>query len=197
MVDLLTRLNYEFEPVLKEIKRKAKISKSSDISTSCERVYVDDIDSFRKVRNVNPKAVKDFVPVKMSERKLKESLASIIGEKFIPEDWGGERSDLYSSRIILRGKRISTAFLLKGPSVRKLTIDKCGKRGNQVLRLMTEPAELFVVQHVGEIDTDVIKLLETCVSNLSGSKNMKLYYCVIDGTDTARILFAYSKLSIS
>jgi hypothetical protein len=127
---------------------------------------------------------------------VKASLASIIGENFVRKDWAGEKSDLYSSNVIYKGKRVSTAFLLKGPSVKRLTIDKCGKRGNQVLRLVKEPAQLFIVQHNGEIDTDIIELLETYVSDLSRKKGMKLYYCIIDGTDTARVLVAYDKIRL-
>ncbi|MCK4444858.1 MAG: hypothetical protein KAW09_09955, partial [Thermoplasmata archaeon] len=101
---------------------------------------------------------------------------------------------LYSSFVLLEGDRISTAFLLKGPSVKKLTIDKCGKRGNQVLRLIKEPASFFVVQHVGEIDTDVIELLYSLVSDLSQKRAERLYYSTMDGVDTARVLRAYGKL---
>ena len=143
---------------------------------------------------MSAKAVKGMLPLTMPEEDVKVSLASIIGENFVRKDWAGEKSDLYSSNVIFKGKRMSTAFLLKGPSVKRLTIDKCGKRGNQILRLIKEPAELFVVQHNGEIDTDVIEFLETCVSDLSRKKSVKLYYSVIDGVDTARVLIAYNKL---
>jgi len=193
--DLLHQLNRESKPILRGRRRIETTKGPSVTETLHKQVYIDEIDSFSRVRNVSPKAIEDIVPLKVSEEEIKASLANIIGEKFIPKDWGGEKSDLYSSHVIFKGRRISTAFLLKGPAVKRLTINKCGKRGNQVLRLVREPAELFAVQHIGEIDTDVIELLDICVSDLSRKKNMKLYFCVIDGVDTARILFAYEKLS--
>lgn len=159
-------------------------------TSTCQRIYVDEVDSFERVRNVLAKDVKDL-PVEVKEKEVKEFFANTIGENFVPKDWPGEKSDLYSSHVVLKGKRISTAFLLKGPSVRKLTIDKCGKRGNQILRLVREPAQLFVIQSNGQIDTDVVSMLEICVSELSRKSDCRLYYCIIDGTDTARLLEAY------
>lgn len=194
--NLLAELNREIKPILDEIQKKRSTTQIPVSKSLLQRLYVDDIDSFKKVKEVNSKVVKDFVPLKISEEDIKRSLADIIGERFVRKDWAGEKSDLYSSYVIYKGNRISTAFLLKGPSVKRLTIDKCGKRGNQLLRLIREPAQLFVVQHVGEIDTDVIELLERLVSDLSRKKNTKLYYCVMNGVDTARILLAYKKLKI-
>lgn len=191
--DLLNELNSEFEPIVNEIRKEKSAEKVLPMQSFYERIYVDEIDSFEKVRRVSAKAVKDQLPLTIPEKDVKASFASIISENFVRKDWPGEKSDLYSSHVIYKGKRISTAFLLKGPSVKRLTIDKCGKRGNQILRLVKEPADLFIVQHNGEIDTDVIEFLETCVSDLSRKKNTKLYYCVIDGVDTARVLIAYSR----
>ncbi len=45
---------------------------------------------------------------KVPEEKVKEAFAEIIGEPTVPKDWGGERSDLFSSRVELDGKRISS-----------------------------------------------------------------------------------------
>lgn len=185
------------EPTFVTPKRSEGLRKTSihvQIKPSCERIYVDEIASFREVLKVAPHETRKLVPLTLSERKVKQSLANIIGEHFVSKDWGGEKSDLYTSHVIFDGKRIATAFLLKGPSVKRLTIDKCGKRGNQILRLVKEPASLFIVQHNGEIDSDVIELLETCVSDLATKRGVKLYYCVIDGVDTTRVLLAYEKL---
>jgi len=57
-----------------------------------------------------------------------------------------------------------------------------------------EPAQLFIVQSIGPIDTYVIEHLESEVSRESKKRGLKLYYCIIDGTDTARLLKAYDKL---
>lgn len=191
---LFDELDSEISPLLDGLISPNGSAEPPVQESLCERIYVDDIDSFSKVRKVESKAVESLVPLNISENKIKRLLAEIIGEKFVPKDWAGEKSDLYSSFVLLEGNRIGTAFLLKGPSVRRLTIDKCGKRGNQVLRLTKEPANLFVVQHIGEIDTDVIELLDSLVSNLSWRRKERLYYSTMDGVDTARILRGYGKL---
>jgi hypothetical protein len=191
---LLKTLNIEIAPLLKKFEAQRRLEAPADGRALYERIYVDDIDSFNRVKRVKPKSVFDSVPLGISEAEIKERLADIVGERFVPKDWPGEKSDLYSSFVKLKGGRLSTAFMLKGPSVKKLTIDKCGVRGNQLQRLVREPARLYIVQHIGEIDTDVIELLETLVSNRSQQRMEDLFYCIIDGVDTARVLKAYGKL---
>ena len=50
------------------------------------------------------------------ETQVKSAFAEIIGEPTVPKDWAGESSDLFTSRLVIDGQRISTAFLLKGPA---------------------------------------------------------------------------------
>ncbi len=188
------RLTWVPAIVLDEIREEGTNIPLAEVSHPPERVYVDDIDSFKKVKDIRPESVRGLVPLSVREADIKQSIADIIGERFIPKDWGGEKSDLYSTYVILGGKRASTAFMLKGPSVKRLTIAQCGKNGDQLLRLTREPARLFVVQSVGEIVTDVIDLLNTLASEKGRGTNEKLYYCIVDGVDTARILRAYGKL---
>ena len=164
--------------------------------TCCEQLHVDDIDSFIKVRKVSPSQVKRIVPLNVEENFIKNSLAEIIGEQFIQKDWGGECGDLYTTRVILKGKRIATAFMLKGKGLRgKLTLSKCGKNGDQILRLLRLPARLFIVQHINVIDPSVTEFLEMAAERKSHQINKRIYYCLMDGVDTARVLLAYNKLS--
>ncbi|MGA2972610.1 MAG: hypothetical protein ABSE39_08325 [Candidatus Bathyarchaeia archaeon] len=158
-----------------------------------EFVSVEEIESFEKARSVDRDKVRRLLPIELEEEKIKQSLAAIVGEEFIQKDWGGEKSDLFTSRLRLRGRRCLAAFMLKGRGTpRKLTIADCGKNGDQILRLVEEPADLFIVQHIREIDSSVVDLLERLVAEKSMGRK-KLFYCVIDGVDTARILLAYKK----
>jgi len=190
IIKMLTTLESKMER-----QRKVVIKLEAPKEAQYEFISVDSIDSFSRVKVIDESTVKNFVPLNMSERKIKEHLAEIIGEKYIQRDWGGEKSDFFTTRLTIKGKRIPAAFLLKGAGTKgKLTIKKCGKQGNQILRLLEEPAELFVVQHVDEIDSDVTNLLEKLISEKS-RKGKKLYYTLMDGIDTARVLLAYDKLS--
>lgn len=160
----------------------------------CDQIFVDDIDSFSEVRNIKPEDVRSFVPLNLKERLIKFHICEIIGEVYIPNDWGGEKSDLFTD-LMFGGKRVPTAFMLKGRGTKgKLTLNKCGKNGDQVLRLVEEPATIFIVQHIDEIDSSVIQLLELALNREAVSRRKRLFFCVMDGVDIARLLRAYGKI---
>jgi hypothetical protein len=48
------------------------------------------------------------------EETVKNAFAILIGESCVPKDWGGERSDLYTTRAIIGGRQVSAAWLFKG-----------------------------------------------------------------------------------
>lgn len=160
-----------------------------------EQICVDEIDSFKEVKNISPKSVAELVPLRISEAQVKNWFAEIIDEPFTQKDWGGEPNDLFSNRVRLKGKRIPTAFLLKGPAVKgQLTISKCGKNGDQILRLVKAySARLFIVQYIGKIHPYVVDTLEAHVAYES-MKGKRLLFCVIDGVDTARIFLSHGKM---
>jgi hypothetical protein len=159
-------------------------------------VHVDRLDSFERVRDYRPRLTKKSLE-KLSaipEAHVKEAFAEIIGEPVVPKDWGGEKSDLFSTFAAFAGTRISAAFAFKGPSKFKpMTMAELGKNGDQISRLFEEPAELLVLQHCHEITPDVRKTMRA-FANQMGNPRM---YCVIDGYDTIRVLEAYSKCGLS
>jgi hypothetical protein len=80
-----------------------------------EQLYVEDIDSFQKVRDVNPAMVSDLVKNGMlngiSENRVQLALERILNVTFHKEDWGGESNDLYTTNVIVSGDRRASAFL--------------------------------------------------------------------------------------
>ena len=159
------------------------------------RISVDDIDSFRQVQTVSPHEVAHLVPVTLSEADIKQGIAQILGEPFVPKDWGGEIADLFSAQFMFQGKRAAGGFLLKGPGVKgTLTIGRLGKNGDQVVRLTSTSLELYVVQFVGPIAQAVVDHVEAHVRQAAQRACQPRYYCIIDGTDTARLLKAYGQL---
>ena len=80
---------------------------------------MENIDSFKKVKEISFSQIKNIIPINLKERFIKESFAEIIGEQFIPNDWGGELCDLFTTRILLNGKRVNAAFLLKGRGLKR------------------------------------------------------------------------------
>eukprot|EP00456_Euglypha_rotunda_P048838 TRINITY_DN3914_c0_g1_i7.p1 TRINITY_DN3914_c0_g1~~TRINITY_DN3914_c0_g1_i7.p1 ORF type:complete len:365 (+),score=39.33 TRINITY_DN3914_c0_g1_i7:573-1667(+) len=155
-------------------------------------VFVDLIDNFDRVRSVRaPSSIRGLEPLKnISERAIKESFAQIIGEPDVPKDWGGERSDLVSNRVMIDGARISTAFAFKGPAqFREMTLAQLGKNGDQIDRLFSEPADLLILQHCHKVAPSVRSTMRAYAQQMGRPR----LFCIIDGYDTVRVLRAYSK----
>jgi hypothetical protein len=151
-------------------------------------LFIDDIDSFSKVKNVVRSAVKESM---LSEDFVQLKLEEVLGELRHRRDWGGESCDLYASDLRIKGKRYRAAFLLKGSGTKgKLTIAKCGKNGDQIQRLFKCPADIFVIQHISEIDDAVIEEARQKTVAVR-VKNQKAHFCIMDGLDTQRLIQAY------
>ncbi|MDB5072671.1 MAG: hypothetical protein JWM87_3782 [Candidatus Eremiobacteraeota bacterium] len=159
-------------------------------------VYVGLIDAFVKMRKVRPPAEREVVRImrRISEAQIKQAFSQLIGEPFVPKDWGGERSDLYTSRLSVDGKPTTAAFLLKGPSVPgPMHVADTGKRGDQIPRLFEEPADLMILQHCNKVETSVVKTMRVFAVDPARPRS----YCIIDGVDTYCILKAYGYLDKS
>ena len=169
------------------VKLNVPIAKSA-IQTAV--ITVDTIDSFamvKKIRSVPPLSG-------MSEAQFKHGVQRIVGEKGIFKDWGGETSDLWTTRVRLKGKRVAAAFAFKGPGTKGLlTPGKLGKNGDQILRLFREEADIFLVQYVGQIAPTVIQTMAPFAQMKSITAGRKIHFGLIDGNDSARIVAAYPR----
>jgi hypothetical protein len=163
-----------------------------------KRLFVEDIDSFKNVRDVNPSLVESYLEngyFNKSEDDVQRVFEQIIDESFHKKDWGGEENDLYTSNIIINGERRTCAFMLKGNGLKKksMEIKDCGKNGDQLIRLLHSPANLFIIQFVGNISENVIKDIEGKI-NEKNLKGERANFCIINGQDTARLFMAYNKI---
>lgn len=156
------------------------------------RVYPQQVDQFDRVdwrRRVTPEAMTAMHA--MAEADVKSALARIVGTDFVDRDWGGERSDLVTNNLLVRGKQTSAAWLLKGRSVQgPMRIPHLGKNGDQVERLASEPAELLVVQHNHQITSAVTNLLTAFAYDLRNPRR----FMTLDGEHTAMILRDFDEL---
>lgn len=178
-------------------KSRPKVSASAvtivraEVSTKAvriRRITVDDIDSFAKVRGITAAAARTSV----SELKFKRGLQKLVGEPGKFTDWGGEKADLWSTRLRIDGRRRAAAFALKGPGLKaRLTPARMGKNGDQIQRLFTTSAEVFVVQHWREIDEAVVLQLETFAKVKSIADGKEIMFGAIDGADSVRLIGAY------
>lgn len=158
---------------------------------SIEELTIDDIDSFKKVLKI--KSSKTSAS-NIKESLIKEGFKNIIGEKGTFTDWGGESNDLFSSRLIYKGKRRSVAFGFKGRATKGVLVPgKLGKNGDQIQRLLRSPAEIFIIQYHGQIDPSVLEQMKLIATAKSIAEGTKIFYCLIDGNDTGRLIEAYPK----
>ncbi len=161
------------------------------------RVYVEDIESFSKVRDINPECVRSFLKdgrINLEEDKVQRAIENILGETFHKNDHGGEINDL-STHVKFCGKQRAAAFLLKGRGTmsRELQIADCGSNGDQIVKLFWTPADLYVVQYVGHVsDTVVADVMGKVEQERNRGKDACC--CIMNGTDTARLMFAYGFL---
>lgn len=188
---LVYRLHYYLKAL--DTITKERLSQYTDLPQKT-RLYIEDIESFQKVRDINPKMVLGNLDngfLDKSEEKIQTALERILGVAFHKKDWGGELNDLYTTNIVFNGARRSAAFLLKGNGIGKkeMTIADCGKNGDQLVRLFSISAELYVIQYVGNIS-------ELLIEDANGKAlQRKALYLVMDGQDTARILLAYNEVN--
>lgn len=153
------------------------------VGPSGYEVFIEDFDEFSEVSK-NPLPADHLAMKMVPEVGLKRVLASHLGDP-IQNDWGGETSDHFSTHLHLKGRRVTGAFLLKGPShYRPMTIADLGKNGDQVLRLSQEPASVLIVQHCHDITPPVRSMLKAVAVQPSNPRR----YCCVDGRETLRIL---------
>jgi hypothetical protein len=151
-------------------------------------ITIDDIESFAAVKKIPD----DLGCVKMAEATFKKGMAKILGEKGSFQDWGGESRDLSSTRLRIGGHRRRAVFAFKGPGKSgRLTPGKMGKNGDQIQRLARCPADVFFVQYWAEIDDSVMEQLEHLIRAKAYLQSRRLWYGIIDGQDSARLIQAY------
>ena len=156
-------------------------------------VLPEDIDQFSRMKEVNVKSAEEWMNIMKSlpEKRIKEAIAHLLCEP-TKKDWGGENDDHFSASIMVHGQRRTAAFLLKGPSpFREMTLDMCGKRADQIHRVVDSDADVSVIQHSHLIGSVVRGTLRNLTIYPGGNRRK---YCLIDGQATYRLLKAYSLL---
>lgn len=155
-------------------------------------ILAEDIDQFSKLKNVVVTSADAWMSVMrgISEETVKQAFAKLLNEP-TKNDWGGEFNDHFSSAVSVGGRRRTAAFLLKGPThFREMTLEMCGKRADQIYRLVNSGTEISIVQHSHLIGEAVRGTLR----GLTVHPGRPKFYCVIDGQLTYRILKAYDVL---
>ena len=161
------------------------------LGSSFGEILPEDIDEFSTMRDVEVESEDEWMSVMraLPERKVKEAIANLLSEP-TKKDWSGESNDHFSANASVHGRRKTAAFMLKGPTdFREMTLEMCGRRADQIHRMVDSDADVSVVQHAHLIGNVVRRTLRELTIQ-PGSSRRK--YCLIDGQATYRILKAYS-----
>ncbi|PYJ97171.1 MAG: hypothetical protein DME23_16870 [Verrucomicrobia bacterium] len=154
-----------------------------------KQITIDDVDSFKRVRS---KRTDGNLSPSVSEKKFKHGVRRILSEEGKFTDWGGEKNDLYSTRLRIDGKRLSAVFAFKGPGKKgKLVPGKMGKNGDQIQRLFQSTSDVFFVQYWFEIDESVLDQMQALAVAKSVTSGKQIYFGIIDGADSDRLFRAY------
>jgi hypothetical protein len=165
--------------------------KRTEISVS--EIFIDDVEEFKDVLDLKPSKLPTLVPARLPEKIFKYGIASVLGNQGRFQDWGGEKNDLYSTHVTIGGRRISTAFALKGPATAPpLTIAKLGKNGDQIPRLFSTTAEAFFVQFEGQIEEAVKEDMVAHAIKKSKETGKEILYGLIALEDSYRLRVCYA-----
>lgn len=154
-------------------------------------ITIEDINSFSRA-----KTTPSNIGI-IAEEKIKAGFQKVIGERGTFKDWGGERSDLFSSKLRVNGRRRATAIAFKGKGTKgKLVPKKMGANGDQVNRLFDEPAEVFLIVYCGQIDSSVVSQMEAFAVAKKAIHGRQVYFGVIDADDLGRIAAGYPRIFV-
>jgi len=150
--------------------------------------FIEDFDEFSQVRSTEKP--KDIEPMRhIAEKAFRQCVGEILGDH-VKKDWAGETSDHFTPHLTLNGKRVSAAFIFKGPGsgFSPMGLNHLGKNNDQIFRLAQEPADVLFVQHCHEITPPVRATLRAFAVQPSNPRR----YCLIDGRDSLWLLKAYN-----
>ena len=152
-------------------------------------ITIDDIDSFSRVARIR---VEPGEYTAMAESRFKNGIAKILGEGGKFKDWGGERNDLYTNKVRISARRLPAAFAFKGAGTNGiLTPRQMGKNGDQIQRLFKTAACVFIVQYWGQVAESVVEQMAEFAKAKSATEGSVVFYGIIDGGDSNRLLKAY------
>ena len=186
----------ELQPVLIGQLRYADVDMFGRVNADSLQVWPHEIDEFARLNDSKGASANARRKIgELSEDDVKAAFAALIGEPYVPKDWGGERSDLNTTRLRLDGAPLEASFVFKGPGApKKMVIATLGKNGDQIARALTEEPDLVVVQHYGAIDATVRHMLERYCFFETYGRRKQTRWMVLDGETTAQLLDAYGKL---
>lgn len=184
---LSTRKIFELDALYKiELEHRHRIER---VAQMVEPAY---LDAFKIISRVTAQQVKDVnLPLTMSEAEVRSAFEAMLGEAFHATDSGVEQCDMFSLQGSVERKNCAVAAAFKGPGNQKwpVQITGFGKRGDQIGRLFSVPADVYIIQANGPFDPSLIKHIQD-TADAQCARGRHVRYMIIDGISTARLLRA-------
>jgi hypothetical protein len=154
---------------------------------------IDDVAQFKRVRALKAQSLPSLRPARLPEKVFKYAVAKLLGNKGTFRDWGGEKNDLYSTHLEIKGRRRPAAIAFKGKGTPPpLTPKKLGKNGDQIQRLFSSAAEVFLIQFEGRIDESVPEQMISHAVRKSHETGKEIFYGVVGLEDSHRLRARYA-----
>jgi hypothetical protein len=162
------------------------------LGVSVEPAY---LDALAIISRVSPSAVADIaMPLSVPEVEVRRVFERVLGEPFHATDSGVEACDMITLQGTHDGRQVTVAAAFKGAGNRAikwpLHVGGFGKNGNQIVKLFGVPADVYLVQANGPLDTTLMQHIKDTADAHAARRRRPVPYIVIDGTSTARILRA-------
>lgn len=169
------------------------VKSGRDMFVDVRFITVDDIDNFSAVRGLKHNNIPaHIVPARLPEKVFKQGVAKLLGNRGSFKDWGGEKHDLYTTHLKIKGKRYATSIGLKGPATSGiLTPGKMGKNGDQIQRLFDTDAQVFLVQYEGQISPSVPEQMKRLAVAKSAEDSRTVFYGIVSLEDSYRLRLKY------
>ena len=153
-------------------------------------IKIQAIDQFEKILQVPEAAVSNDILEAVrhldERRELEPALQQILFDPNETPHGPTEIADIITSKVILNGKKVNAAFILKGKSFQKV---KSLDVAHQIMKLrQLQDLGLMVLCAIGDIQDDAHRDFVT------GALDANINYLILDRLDTARLLLAYEKI---
>jgi hypothetical protein len=167
-----------------------RVKQAKDIRVT--HFTIDDVGQFKRIRALKAQSLRKLTPARLPEKVFKYGVAKLLGNRGTFRDWGGEKNDLYTTQLEIKGRRRPAAVAFKGKGTPPpLTPKKLGKNGDQIQRLFSSAAEVFLIQFEGRIDESVPEQMISHAVRKSHETGKEIFYGIAGLEDSHRLRATY------
>ena len=165
------------------------------VANSYARLSPEEIDSFQNVARVGEDEIAGLCPLDLEEAEIKKHLCDIIGNPFAQKDWGGKVCDIFCGCSWI-GNCVASSLRPKGQVLRTTSSSDFGFGKEQAINSFA--CSRYLLKSLSY--KAMVRLTGRCIAKFTAQvaeklmTNQPVYYLVMDGVQTARLLRAFNKI---